>query len=114
MNNDSQAYTQDYSDDAFWGKIKNYARKAGKGVLEPALKMYFALNDKDTPRWAKSTIIGALGYFISPLDSIPDLLPVVGYTDDVAILVAALATVSVYIKEEHKEKARQVLHKWLG
>lgn len=99
MSNDNQEYSKDFSDAAFWGKIKNYAKKAGKSVLEPALKMYFALNDKDTPIWAKTTIIGALGYFISPIDAIPDLLPVVGYTDDVGVLVAALAAVSAHIKE---------------
>lgn len=114
MSNNNRAYTKNYSDDAFWGKIKNYAKQAGKSVLEPALKMYFALNDKDTPLWAKTTIVGALGYFISPIDAIPDLLPVVGYTDDVGVLVAALAVVSAYIKEEHKEKAQQILQKWLG
>ncbi len=114
MSNDNQEYIKDFSDDAFWAKVKNYAKKAGKGVLEPALKMYFALNDKDTPVWAKTTIIGALGYFIAPIDAIPDLLPVVGYTDDMGVLVAALAVVSAYIKEEHQEKAQQMLEKWLG
>lgn len=59
MSDENQEYTKDYSDDAFWGKIKTYAKKAGKGVLEPALKMYFALKDSDTPLWAKSTIVGA-------------------------------------------------------
>ena len=114
MSDENQEYPKDYSDDAVWGKIKTYAKKAGKGVLEPALKMYFALKDSDTPLWAKSTIVGALGYFISPIDAIPDLIPVLGYTDDVGGLAAALAAVSAYIKEEHKEKAQQMLQKWRG
>ena len=83
-------YSTQYSDDGFWGKVKAYAKVAGKGVLEPALKMYYSATDPDTPRWAKTTIYGALGYFISPIDAIPDLLPVLGYTDDLGVLVAAM------------------------
>ena len=51
--------------------------KAGKEVIEKALILYYCLQDDDTPAWAKTTIIGALGYFISPIDAIPDLVPVV-------------------------------------
>lgn len=105
-------YTAQYSDDGFWGKVKGYAKTAGRGVLEPALKMYYSATDPDTPRWAKATIYGALGYFISPLDGIPDLLPVVGYSDDLGILVAALGAVAVYIKDEHTAKARATLTQW--
>ena len=62
-------YTAHYSDAGFWGKVKGYAKTAGRGVLLPALKMYYSATDPDTPRWAKATIYGALGYFISPLDA---------------------------------------------
>lgn len=65
--------------------------------------------DEDTPIWAKTTIMGALGYFISPLDAIPDITPFVGYSDDLGILVAAVAT---HIKDEHVEKAKETLKKW--
>lgn len=106
-------YTTHYSDAGFWDKVKGYAKVAGRKVLEPALKMYYSATDPDTPRWAKATIYGALGYFISPLDGIPDLLPVVGYSDDLGILLAALAAVAAYIKEEHATRARATLTQWL-
>jgi uncharacterized membrane protein YkvA (DUF1232 family) len=105
-------YSSDFSDSGFWDKIKGYAKAAGKGVLEPALKMYYSATDADTPIWAKTTIYGALGYFISPLDVIPDLAPVVGYTDDLGVLVAAAAAVAAHIKAEHAAKARATLHEW--
>ncbi len=94
-------FEKEYSDDSFWDKVKKYAKIAGKNVLEPALKLYYALQDRDTPAWAKTVIIGALGYFISPIDAIPDITPVVGYSDDLGVLIAAVATVGAYIKKEH-------------
>lgn len=105
-------FTSHYSDSGFWEKAKGYAKVAGRAALEPALKMYYSATDKDTPLWAKTAIYGALGYFISPIDAIPDMLPVVGYTDDIAVLLAAAATVAVYIKEEHVQKAQQTLRQW--
>ncbi|MCX4029255.1 DUF1232 domain-containing protein [Endozoicomonas sp. SM1973] len=107
-------YENKYSEEKFWSKVKKYAKKAGESVLEPALKMYYALMDSDTPAWARAVIIGALGYFISPLDSIPDIIPALGFTDDVGVLAAALATVAAHIKDEHVEKAKKTLKKWRG
>lgn len=103
-----------YSDSSFWDKVKTYAQAAGKGVLEPALKMYYSATDSDTPLWAKTTIYGALGYFISPIDAIPDLVPLLGYTDDFGVLVAAAAAVAAYIKPEHSQRAQETLREWFG
>jgi len=107
-------FEREYSDQGFWEKVKKFARIAGESVLEPALKLYFAAQDPDTPAWARTTIYGALGYFIVPTDAIPDITPLVGYSDDLGVLVAAVATVVVYIKEKHKEQARQTLSQWFG
>nr|WP_315392396.1 YkvA family protein [uncultured Duganella sp.] len=107
-------YASEYSDAGFWNKVKTQAKSAGRKVLEQALKMYFSATDPDTPRWAKTTIYGALGYFISPIDAIPDLLPAVGYTDDIGVLIAAAAAVAAYIKDEHVQKARDTLQQWFG
>lgn len=103
-----------YSDSGFWDKVKVHAKAVGKGVLEPALKMYYAGTDSDTPVWAKTTIFGALGYFISPIDGIPDLLPAVGYSDDLGVLVAAAAVVAAHIKPEHVQRAKETLQDWFG
>lgn len=107
-------FSSAYSDDGFWDKTKKYAKVAGEGVLEPALKMYYAALDADTPAWAKATIFAALGYFISPVDAIPDIVPVVGYSDDLGVLAAALAATAVHIKDEHVRKAKETLAKWFS
>ncbi|WP_300648765.1 YkvA family protein [Paenalcaligenes sp.] len=105
-------YNAEYSDMSFWSKVKKHAKKAGSSILEPALQMYYALHDSDTPAWAKTTIVGALGYFISPVDLIPDTLPAIGLSDDLAVLTAAVATVAVHLKAEHKRLAQEKMTLW--
>ncbi|MBN2529611.1 MAG: DUF1232 domain-containing protein [Deltaproteobacteria bacterium] len=95
-------------------RVKRIARRAGRRVLNPVLKMFFSVRDPQTPRWARVAIYGALAYFIFPLDAVPDIIPMVGYTDDFGVLMAALATVAVHIKPEHKERAAHVLEQWFG
>lgn len=112
LNNDQ--FSKEYSDESFWDKVKNFAKKAGEGVLEPALKMYYAASDPDTPTWATAAIYAALGYFISPVDAIPDVVPVAGFSDDLGVLCAALAATAAHIKEEHVLKAQQTLRQWFG
>lgn len=107
-------YERNYSDDDFWSKVTRFAKKAGESVLEPALKMYYAAKDSDTPVWARTTIFGALGYFILPIDAIPDIIPGVGYTDDLAVLAAAITAVAAHIKDEHVEEAKETLKRWFG
>ena len=111
-NKGNDDFSKEYSEDSFWAKVKDFAIKAGKEVIEKALILYYCLQDSDTPAWAKAAIIAALGYFISPIDAIPDLIPVVGFADDLGVLAAALATVAVYIKEEHKEQAQEKIKIW--
>ncbi|MGQ8820132.1 YkvA family protein [Bibersteinia trehalosi] len=111
-NNDIKQYEKDFSDEGFWEKVKKYAKKAGSEVIEKALMLYYCFQDSDTPLWAKSVIIAALGYFISPVDAIPDVIPGVGYVDDLGALAAAIASVAVHIKEEHKNKAKELLSQW--
>lgn len=109
-----EANERHYSDAGFWSKVRRSAGRAGSRTLEPALKMYYSAQDPSTPRWAKATIYGALGYFISPIDAIPDLTPVLGYTDDMAVLAGALAIVATHINDKHREKAKATLTRWFG
>ena len=98
-------YTGEYTEDSFWKKVKDFAQSAGKEVIMRALTAYYCAIDLDTPAHAKSVIFGALGYFIFPLDAIPDLTPLVGYGDDLGALTLALAMVAAHIKPEHRSKA---------
>lgn len=103
-----------YSEDSFWEKIKKFGKKAGSKVVYVALLLFYCLKDGDVPVWAKTVIVGSLAYFISPVDAIPDIVPVAGYTDDLGSLVAALGIVAAYINEDIKQKAKAKLVDWFG
>lgn len=107
-------YLKHYSPQLFWQKLGQRARAAGRATLEKALFLYYAAQDDNTPKWAKRVIYAALGYFIFPLDAIPDLAPLIGYTDDVGVMVAALATVAFYVTPEVKTRARHKLDEWFS
>lgn len=107
-------FAQAYSEGSFWDKVKGFAKVAGEAVLRPALKLYYAVRDDDTPVWAKTVIYGALGYFISPIDAIPDITPLVGFSDDLGALAAAVAATAAHIKDEHVERAEATLKQWLS
>lgn len=108
------AHHSAYSPSRFWKKIGTGTRGIGRSALEKALYLYYAAQSPATPKWARRVIYGALGYFILPLDAIPDLAPIIGYTDDVSVMAAALATVTFYITPDIKRQAHQTLDKWFG
>ncbi len=114
MSDGSNEFSKQYNESSFWKKLKASAVSAGKGVIEKALTLYYCLIDRDTPAWAKSVIVSALGYFILPIDLIPDLIPVAGYSDDFVALAFAIGIVAAHIKSEHKEKAKEQLKIWFG
>lgn len=102
----NQVYqTPTLDDKSFWQKIKSVLMKAGVEVIKLVLTLYYCMRDDDTPQWAKGIIIGALIYFVSPVDTVPDFLPG-GYVDDLAVLGAAAATVVAHIKPEHRAHAQ--------
>lgn len=76
--------------------------------------MYYALQDKDTPLWAKTILIAALGYFICPVDAIPDLIPGAGYADNAGAIATALGMVAVHIKPEHTKAAKEKAAEWFS
>lgn len=109
---DLSKYSKAFSENSFFHKIMNTAKKAGIAVIYAGLILFYAFQKPLTPRWAKATIIGTLGYFISPIDAIPDILPVVGYSDDLGVLVLAIGVVALFIDNEVKQKAREKLKVW--
>ena len=107
-------FSKQYSESSFWNKLMSFAKAAGSEVVERALQLYYAAQEPETPTWAKGVIIAALGYFISPLDAIPDAIAVAGYSDDLGVLALAIAAVAIYITPAVKEKARIKLKEWFG
>ncbi len=107
-------FKKHYSDQKFWKKITLFAKKAGVKVVYSALLLFYAYRRKETPSWAKHIIVGTLGYLIAPIDAIPDLTPIIGYTDDIGVLSFGLVTIAAYINKDVKDNARGRLHKWFG
>ncbi|PKG25348.1 YkvA family protein [Niallia nealsonii] len=103
-----------YSDEKFWAKLKRYAKKAGSAVVYAVLLLYFTLQKPEVPAKTKAIIIGALGYFILPLDLIPDVAAGFGFTDDLGVLGIALLQAAMYIDDDIKSKAKTKLEEWFG
>ncbi len=101
-----------YSEKGFWDKLKKYAKVIGKNIVEKALWLYYAMEKPNCPSWAKTVIIGALAYLIFPVDAVPDIIPGVGYTDDMGLMMAAIGTVSFLIDKDVKKKANEKLSDW--
>jgi uncharacterized membrane protein YkvA (DUF1232 family) len=96
----------------FWRKLLREA--ASIPFLEDVLTAYYCAFDRQTPVYVKAVLIGAIAYFIVPNDLIPDYIPVIGYTDDAAVIAAAIKVVSSHIKPEHREAARHALARLRG
>lgn len=94
--------------DEFWPKMKAVAAKVP--FAEDALAAYYCTLDRDTPLRVRGTLLAALAYFVMPLDALPDLMPVLGFTDDAAVLMVAFQMISAHIKPEHRNAARAALN----
>lgn len=94
--------------------LQRIARRAGVGLVRKALQLFYVLRRPDTPVWAKRTVIGALAYLVLPIDAVPDLLPLVGFTDDLTVITAALGTVAFYVNDEVRAAADLKVRSWFG
>jgi uncharacterized membrane protein YkvA (DUF1232 family) len=95
----------------FWAKVKRVG--AGLPFAEDLLAAYYCAFDRDTPLRVKAALIGALAYFVLPFDAIPDVLPVIGFTDDAAVLATAIRLVVGSITPAHRAAARAALARGL-
>lgn len=109
---DLQKYKDKYSQAKFVDKIQRIAKRAGARMVYAALILYYTLESENVPLKEKAIIIGALGYLISPLDVMPDAIPIAGLSDDLAVLIFVLHKVWNQVSDEVKTKARGKLSKW--
>ena len=104
-----------YSDNRFWKKVERVAKKVGATVLLPVFTLYYMLQDDKVSLQHKAYIVGALGYFILPIDLIPDgILPVIGFTDDIAVMTLVLKLVKDSITPEIKARANARVSEIIG
>ena len=107
-------HSSKYSEKGFWNTVKKYTQKIGIEGVRNALRLYYVLQKPNLPAKVKATILGALGYLISPIDAIPDFIPIAGFSDDLGVLAAAIAAIGFYIDDEVKNKADEKLAEWFG
>lgn len=111
---DIQKYGKYYDEGKLTDKLAKAAKKAGIKVIYLALLLYYVLRSPDVSKNDKGKIWGALGYFILPVDLLPDFIPIVGYSDDLAALLWAFYAVSKNITPAIKAQAESKLHDWFG
>jgi len=96
----------------FWPKLRRFAARLP--FAEDLLTAYYCAFDRDTPLQVKAALFGALAYFVLPFDFIPDMLPVIGFADDAAVLATAIRMVAGHIRPAHREAARRALKRGLN
>ncbi len=107
-------YQSLYSERGFWNKVEKVATVMGIKAVYAALLLYYILQDKNVPIQQRAIIYGALGYFILPIDLIPDYIPFVGFADDLSALLYAVHAVWKSVTPEMKARAKERLHSWFG
>ena len=107
--NDLEKHGRHYNEPDFWQKLQDLPRNAIGQVLEKALLLRELLFDGATPFWVKGAIVGALGYLICPIDLIPDVLPGIGYIDDVAVMSFVLTSLDYLVTDEIRQRVRRKL-----
>lgn len=109
---DLQKYKDKFSQQNFIEKIQRIAKRAGAKLVYIALILYYLMQSDKVSLKDKAIIIGALGYLISPIDVVPDVIPIAGLADDLAVLLYALGKVWSQVDDNLKDKAKQKLAKW--
>ena len=109
---DFMSYSDKFSSGDFVDKIQRIAKRAGSKLVYGSLLLYYTVQSDKVSRKDKAIIIGALGYLISPLDVMPDAIPIVGLADDMAVLVYVLKKVWSLVSDEAREKAKNKMLQW--
>ena len=107
-------YQNEYSEEKLWDKLKKYTEKKKGKATYYALVLYYVLQSPDVTVSNKALILGALGYFILPLDLIPDVIPALGFTDDAAALALAYKAVKASVTPEIEAKAQAKVDEWFS
>lgn len=107
-------YSKYYSEKSLWEKIKKFSKAAGTKVIYAVLLLYYAMKDSSVSLKTKLFIAASLGYFILPTDAIFDLTPIIGYSDDLGVLIFALKQISSAITSTVKENALNKIKDWFA
>ena len=109
---DFMSYSDKFSSKGFVEKISRIAKRAGSKLVYTSLILYYTLQSKEVSLKDKAMVVGALGYLISPLDVMPDAIPIVGLTDDLAVLGYVINKIWGQVPPSVMEKAKDKLSTW--
>lgn len=110
---DYNKYQGNYSEGGLWATVKKWTSKLGEEAIYNICLLYYLAKSPDLPATDKMKVLGVLGYLILPADVLPDITPIVGFSDDLAAIVFLLKNLSKYTTSEIKEKARERAKKLL-
>jgi len=111
---DNRKYKKFFKADKLLAFVRSRINELSVKLVYSSLLLYFAFNQKETSRWAKNIIIGALGYLLSPIDAIPDLTPFLGFTDDFSVVLFALVGIACYINNDVRAAAKKKVSQWFS
>jgi uncharacterized membrane protein YkvA (DUF1232 family) len=106
---DYRSNAKHYTEGRLLDKVQSVPKSAGRAVVEKALLLRQLLASPEVPAWAKALVVGVLGYFVLPLDTVPDFVPVLGYVDDFAAMLLVLAELNTYFTPRMEREARAAL-----
>jgi uncharacterized membrane protein YkvA (DUF1232 family) len=110
----SDSYRKHYSDTSLWKKVKGHSKAAGMRVIYLVLLLQYLMKSDTVPTKVKLILSAALGYFILPIDFIPDFAPLLGFSDDLGVLLLILRQMAKHITPEIKQKAHEYLQQLFG
>ena len=114
MSINTKDYSSYYSPQMVMLVLNRPFSKAGLDVVSRVLQLYYLAKSPELPAWAKASVFAALGYFVLTPDAVPDLVPVMGFADDLVVLSSALAGLSAHLSPEIRAQVRQKLDQWFG
>jgi uncharacterized membrane protein YkvA (DUF1232 family) len=107
-------YKGKFKEISFLKFTKKKIKQIGTKTIYKSFLMYHAYQRSETPGWAKHIVLGTIGYILTPIDLLPDLTPLVGYTDDISVLAYGLVMISCYINKDVQQKALDSTKKIYG
>ncbi|MAR90015.1 MAG: hypothetical protein CML06_03920 [Pseudomonadales bacterium] len=111
---DQARWQRAYSPALLLALLQRVGARAGLDLVSRALQLYYLARSPELPVWARASVLAALGYLVVTPDAIPDLTPVIGFVDDLAVLTSALASLAAYVNPELEQKVRARVRSWLG
>lgn len=111
---DVDKFAKNYSERGLFDKVTGSVKKAGLALIYKALQLFYVAQNPNVPMKIRAAIIAPLGYFISPIDFIPDITPFVGFTDDAWIIAVAMVIAQAYINDEIKRNAKEKIRSLFG